>query len=57
MMHVYPEGAEPADAAARGGPVLAFVLEQAVACPQRLFVQVRADGSGLAVPVTLIVGP
>jgi hypothetical protein len=57
MMHVHPEGAEPADAAARGGPVLAFVLEPEVAGPQRLFVQVRANGSDLTIPFTVVVGP
>jgi hypothetical protein len=57
MMHVHPEGAEPADAAARGGPVLAFVVEPEVAGPQRLFVQVRANGSDLTIPFTVVVGP
>lgn len=56
MMHVHPDGAEPKDASARGGPALAFTLEPEVAGPQRLFVQVKANGREVMVPFTLVVG-
>lgn len=55
MMHVHPDGAEPTSAEARGGPTLAFTLEPAVAGPQRLFVQVKANGREVTVPFTLVV--
>lgn len=55
MLHVHPEGAEPKDAAARGGPVIAFTLEPETAGPQRLFVQVKANGADVLVPFTLMV--
>lgn len=56
MMHVHPDGAEPTDASARGGPTLAFTLEPEAAGPQRLFVQVKVNGREVAVPFTLVVG-
>lgn len=57
MMHVHPDGAEPTDMSARGGPTLAFTLEPEVAGPQRLFLQVKANGSEIAVPFTLVAAP
>jgi hypothetical protein len=56
MMHVQPDGAEPTSADARGGPTLAFTLEPEAAGPQRLFVQVKANGREVMVPFTLVVG-
>jgi hypothetical protein len=55
-MHAHPDAAEPKDASARGGPTLAFTLEPEVAGPQRLFVQVKANGREVTVPFTLVVG-
>jgi hypothetical protein len=57
MMHVHPDGAEPTTADARGGPALAFTLEPKVAGPQRLFVQVRANGCEVTAPFTLVIAP
>jgi hypothetical protein len=56
MLHVHPEGAEPANAAARGGPVISFTLEPQSPGPQRLFVQVQANGAEIIVPFTVVVG-
>lgn len=56
MLHVHPEGAAPANAAARGGPVISFTLEPQNPGPQRLFVQVQANGAEIFVPFTVIVG-
>lgn len=57
MMHVHPDGAEPTTLDARGGPTLAFTLEPEVAGPQRLFVQVKANGREITAPFTLVVAP
>ena len=57
MMHVHPSGAEPTTADARGGPTLAFTIEPEAAGPQRLFVQVKANGREATVPFTLVVTP
>jgi len=56
MMHVHPDGPGPDAASARGGPTLAFTLEPEVSGPQRLFVQVKANGRDVIVPFTLVVG-
>lgn len=55
MLHAHPEGAEPKDAGARGGPVLTFDLHAKVAGPNRLFLQVQKDGAVITVPFTLMV--
>jgi hypothetical protein len=55
MLHAHPEGPEPANAAARGGPVLAVTLEPETAGPQRLFVQVKANGAEITAPFTVLV--
>lgn len=57
MLHVHPEGAEPANDAARGGPVISFTLEPKDAGPQKLFVQVKANGAEITVPFTVLVTP
>jgi hypothetical protein len=57
MLHVHPEGAEPANDAARGGPVISFTLEPEAAGPQRLFVQVKANGAEVTAPFTVLVAP
>lgn len=57
MLHVHPEGAEPKSAAARGGPVISFTLEPEAPGPQRLFVQVKANGVEISVPFTVLVTP
>ena len=57
MVHAHPEGAEPQDTSARGGPALTFELHPIVAGPNRLFLQVRKDGAVITVPLTLMVSP
>jgi hypothetical protein len=56
MVHAHPQGEEPKDAGARGGPALTFELYPTVAGPNRLFLQVRKDGAVITVPFTLMVG-
>ena len=56
MLHGHPEGTEPKDAAARGGPTLTFELHPATAGPTRMFLQVQKGGQVVTVPFTLIVG-
>jgi hypothetical protein len=56
MVHGHPEGAEPKDASARGGPALTFELHPAVAGPHRVFVQVQIGGKVITAPFTLVVG-
>lgn len=55
MLHVHPDGAEPANAAARGGPVIAFTLKPEAAGPMRVFVQVKANGAEVLAPFTVLV--
>ena len=55
MVHGHPEGAEPKDATARGGPALAFELHPSVAGPHRVFVQVKIGGKVITAPFTLVV--
>lgn len=57
MLHVHPDGAAPASAAARGGPVIAFTLEPETVGPHRLFVQVKANGAEIIAPLTVVVAP
>ena len=57
MLHGHPEGTEPKDAAARGGPTLTFELHPATAGPTRMFLQVQKGGQVVVVPFTLIVNP
>lgn len=57
MVHAHPQGEEPKDAGARGGPALTFDLHPTVAGPNRLFLQVQKDGAGITVPFTLMVAP
>ena len=56
MLHGHPEGAEPKDKAARGGPILGFELHPKVSGTHRLFLQVQKGGKVLVVPFTLVVG-
>lgn len=56
MLHGHPEGAEPKDKAARGGPILSFELHPQVSGTHRIFLQVQKGGKVLVVPFTLIVG-
>lgn len=56
MVHGHPEGEEPMDAAARGGPALTFDLHPTVAGPSRVFVQVKIGGKVITAPFTLVVG-
>lgn len=56
MVHAHPQGAEPTEASARGGPALTFELHTTVAGPNRLFLQVQKDGAVITVPFTLMVG-
>lgn len=57
MLHGHPEGAEPKDASARGGPALTFELHPEVAGPTRVFVQIQKAGKIIVVPMTLVVAP
>jgi hypothetical protein len=57
MMHVHPDGGDPPSANARGGPLLSFTLEPETAGPQRLFVQVKAEGREVTLPFTVVVAP
>lgn len=56
MVHGHPEGEEPKDANARGGPALTFELHPTVAGPNRVFVQVKIAGKVITAPFTLVVG-
>lgn len=56
MLHGHPEGAEPKDAAARGGPALTFELHPEKAGVTRLFLQIQKGGQVIVVPFTLVVG-
>jgi hypothetical protein len=56
MVHGHPEGEEPKDASARGGPALTFELHPTVAGPNRVFVQVKIAGKVITAPFTLVVG-
>jgi hypothetical protein len=56
MLHGHPEGDEPKDKAARGGPILTFELHPEVSGTHRLFLQVQKGGKTLVVPFTLVVG-
>lgn len=56
MVHGHPEGAEPTDASARGGPALTFELHPTVAGPNRVFVQVKIAGKVITAPFTLVMG-
>lgn len=56
MVHGHPEGEEPKDATARGGPALTFELHPTVAGPSRVFVQVKIGGKVITAPLTLVVG-
>jgi hypothetical protein len=56
MVHAHPQGAEPTEASARGGPALTFELHPTVAGPNRLFLQVQKDGAVITLPFTLMVG-
>jgi hypothetical protein len=56
MLHGHPEGLEPKDKAARGGPILGFELHPKVSGTHRIFLQVQKGGKVLVVPFTLIVG-
>ena len=56
MLHGHPEGAEPKDKAARGGPMLSFDLHPQASGTHRIFLQVQKGGKVLVVPFTLVVG-
>lgn len=56
MVHGHPEGKEPKDATARGGPALTFELHPTVPGPSRVFVQVKIAGKVITAPFTLVVG-
>jgi hypothetical protein len=56
MVHGHPEGAEPKDASARGGPALTFELHPTASGPNRMFVQVKIGGKVITAPFTLVVG-
>jgi hypothetical protein len=56
MVHGHPEGEEPNDASARGGPALTFELHPTVAGSNRVFVQVKIAGKMITAPFTLVVG-
>jgi hypothetical protein len=57
IMHGHPEGTDPIDATARGGPALMFELHPEVPGPTRLFLQVQKGGQIIVVPMTLNVAP
>jgi hypothetical protein len=56
MLHGHPEGLEPKDKAARGGPILSFELHPEVSGTHRIFMQVQKGGKVVTVPFTLVVG-
>lgn len=56
MTHAHPEGPQPTNGTARGGPVLTVSLEPETSGPHRIFVQVRANGVEITAPFTVVVG-
>jgi hypothetical protein len=57
VVHIHPFGAEPADAASRGGPDLPFRFYAPVAGYMRLYVQVCVDGKWQFAPFGVDVRP
>jgi hypothetical protein len=57
VVHIHPSGAEPADAASRGGPELPFKFYAPVAGYMRLYVQVCVGGKWQFAPFGVKVGP
>ena len=57
VVHIHPSGAEPADAASRGGPELPFKFYAPVAGYMRLYVQVCVGGEWQFAPFGIDVRP